>query len=132
MLDNACLDHVGIAVNSIDRALEFYKLFGVKNFKIKKLPSEMVQVCMLELDNIKLELIEPTSLDSPVSKFLKKNGEGLHQICFKVSDLGKTIKMLKQNDIKLIDGYPKDGVSGKVAFIHPKSAHGVLVELVES
>ena len=132
MLDNAYLDHVGIAVNSIDRALDFYKLLGVKNFQIKKLPSEMVKVCMLELDNIKLELIEPTSLDSPISKFLKKNGEGLHQICFKVSDLAKAIKMLKQNDIKLIDGYPKDGVSGKVAFIHPKSAHGVLVELVES
>ena len=132
MLDITHLDHVGIAVNSIDRALEFYKLLGVKNFYIKQVPSEMVKVCMLELDNIKLELIEPTSLDSPVSKFLKKNGEGLHQICFKVSDLAKTIKMLQKNDIKLVDGYPRDGVSQKIAFIHPKSAHGVLVELVES
>ena len=131
MLEKSYLDHVGVAVHSIERALEFYKLLGCKDFVIKEVPSEMVRVCLIELSNTKLELIEPTSPDSPVSKFLSKRGEGLHQICFRVSDLKEAVEMLKENNVKFIGDGPKVGAYGKVSFIHPKSAHGVLVELVE-
>ena len=129
-LDHAYLDHVGIAVHSIDKALEFYKLLGFKKFVFKEISHEKVKVCLIELKNTKIELIEPTSPDSSVSKFLKKRGEGLHQICFRVSNLKKSIEMLKKNNINLV-GEPKDGAVGRVIFIHPKSANGVLVELVE-
>lgn len=129
-LDHAYLDHVGVAVHSIDRALEFYKLLGFDKFTVKEVPNEKVRVCLIELQNTKLELIEPTSSDSPVSKFLKKRGEGLHQICFRVSNLKESVEMLKKNEVNFV-GEPVDGANGRVTFIHPKSANGVLVELTE-
>ena len=130
-LVNLTIDHIGIAVHSIENALLFYKLMGVKKYSFKEVPSEKVKVCFLSLNNIKLELIEPTDNDSAVGRFLKKRGEGLHQICFRVSNLVKTMEVLRSQGIEFVGEQMREGAEGKVSFIHPKCANGVLVELLE-
>jgi methylmalonyl-CoA/ethylmalonyl-CoA epimerase len=125
------IDHIGIAVNSIESALPFYKALGFKDIKLEIVPTEKVKVAFIEFDNHSdIELLEPTSDDSVIRKFLDKSGEGIHHICFKTKDIQKSLDSLKAEGFRLVDESPRLGAKNcKVAFIHPKAANGVLIEL---
>lgn len=125
------IDHIGIAVNSIEAALPFYKALGFKDIKLEEVPSEKVKVAFIEFDNHSdIELLEPTTDDSVIRKFLDKSGEGIHHICFKTKDIQSSLNSLKSEGFRLVDETPRLGAKNcKVAFIHPKAANGVLIEL---
>ncbi|WP_078597041.1 methylmalonyl-CoA epimerase [Evansella clarkii] len=127
------LDHIGIAVKSIDAALPFYlDHLHLKVDTIVEVPSQQVKVAFLGLGNTKLELLEPLSPSSPVAKFIEKKGEGIHHIALSVTSLQERLDQLKREGVELIDETPKEGAGGyPIAFLHPKSAGGVLVELCE-
>ena len=124
-------DHVGIAVKSIEEGAAFYKALGYEVKNIETMTSESVKVAMFELSNdSRIELLEGTSGESPISRFLNKKGPGIHHICLRVKDLRATLLKLKAQNIKLINDEPKKGAHGcEIAFVHPKSAGGVLIEL---
>ena len=126
------MDHVGIAVRSIQEALPFYKTLGLLP-SFEYIPSEKVKVACLILENgVSVELLEPTNSTSVIDKFLNKRGPGLHHICFRVKSLKTTLEILKKKGIKLIDQKPHKGAGGcLVAFVHPHATNGVLVELSE-
>lgn len=127
------LDHIGIAVESIEARKGFYELLGLQRFHVEEVESERVKVCMLFLDNqCQIELLEPTSEESPIAKFLEKRGEGIHHICLRVQNIEFKIKELVEKGITMINEQPKVGAHHcRVAFVHPKSTGGVLVELSE-
>ena len=124
------LDHIGIAVRSIDEAKKFWvDQLGMKITHIEEVPEQKVRVAMLDAG---IELLEPTSPDSPVAKFIEKRGEGLHHVTLQTGNLADRLKALKAAGVNLIDEKPRIGAGGAgIAFLHPKSAHGVLVELCE-
>lgn len=127
------IDHIGIAVKKIEDASKFHS----ENFNLKisepiEVLSQKVRVAFIEIGGVKLELIEPLGEDSPVAKFIQKRGEGLHHICFEVDDIEDALKKLKENEVRLVDEVPRIGATGKrIAFLHPESAFGVLIELKE-
>lgn len=125
------LDHIAIAVNSLDEALAFYKdQMGLECIEIEEVPEQGVRVAKLELGNTHLELLEPLSPDTPVGKFLHSRGPGLHHICVGVDNILTQLDALKTKGARLIDEQPKLGASGaRIAFVHPKSTGGVLLEL---
>jgi methylmalonyl-CoA epimerase len=125
------LDHIGIAVKSIEEAKKFWvDQLGLKIARIEEVPEQKVRVAMLDAG---IELLEPTSPDSPVAKFIEKRGEGLHHVTLQTGNLANHLKALKAAGVNLIDEKPRIGAGGAgIAFLHPKSAHGVLVELCES
>jgi methylmalonyl-CoA epimerase len=127
------IDHIGIAVKSIDEAKKFWvDTLGLKFLHVEEVPDQKVRVAMLEAGGTTIELLEPTSPDSPVQKFIEKRGEGLHHMTFRTDDLVERLKNLKNSNVELIDEQPRIGAGGAcIAFIHPKSAHGVLIELCE-
>ncbi|UTR09501.1 methylmalonyl-CoA epimerase [Evansella sp. LMS18] len=127
------LDHIGIAVKSIDDALPFYlDHLHLKVDTIVEVPTQQVKVAFLALGNTKLELLEPLSPSSPVAKFIEKKGEGIHHMALSVTSLQERLDQLKREGVQLIDETPKEGAGGyPIAFLHPKSAGGVLVELCE-
>jgi methylmalonyl-CoA epimerase len=127
------IDHVGIAVKSIDEAKKFWiETLGLKLSRVEEVPEQKVRVAMLQAGEMTIELLEPTSPDSPIQRFLEKRGEGLHHLTFRTNDLTEHIEKFKGAYIGLIDEQPRTGAGGaKIAFIHPKYAHGVLVELCE-
>ncbi len=124
------LDHIGIAVKSIEEAKKFWvDQLGLKITHIEEVPEQKVRVAMLDAG---IELLEPTSPDSPVAKFIEKRGEGLHHVTLQTGNLADRLKTLKAAGVNLIDEKPRTGAGGAgIAFLHPKSAHGVLVELCE-
>ena len=126
------LEHIGIAVTNLDEALIFYEeAFGFKAESIITLEERNVRAAFLSLGNTKIELLEPFG-EGALSRFLEKRGEGLHHITFKVSDIYGSLKKLKEMGIRLVDEVPRTGAEGGlVAFLHPKSARNVLVELCE-
>jgi methylmalonyl-CoA/ethylmalonyl-CoA epimerase len=127
------LDHIGIAVKDIDATLKTLALLGLTPSERGVVPQFHVEVCMLALGNTKLELLQPTGSDSPIAKFLDRRGEGLHHIALSVPDVRQTLTELKAQGVKLIDEAPRVGFGGhRVAFIHPHSTHGVLIELVQA
>ena len=127
------IDHVGIAVKSIDEAKKFWvDTLGLKLSRIEEVPGQKVRVAILEAGGTTIELLEPTSPDSPVQRFIEKRGEGLHHLTLQTDNLAERLKKLKAANVGLIDEQPRIGAGGaKIAFLHPKSAHGVLVELCE-
>jgi methylmalonyl-CoA epimerase len=127
------IDHVGIAVKSIDEAKKFWvDTLGLKLSHIEEVPEQKVRVAILIAGDTTIELLEPTSPDSPVQRFIEKRGEGLHHLTLQTDNLAERIKKLKAAKVGLIDEQPRVGADGaKIAFLHPKSAHGVLVELCE-
>ncbi|TET36354.1 MAG: methylmalonyl-CoA epimerase [Planctomycetota bacterium] len=131
MLNN--VDHIGIAVKSIDSALAFYKdVLGLELHGVEEVPSQKVRVAFTEIGGVHLEFVEATSDDSPIAKFIEKKGEGFQHIAFAVDDLAGKLAALKEKGIRLIDESPRPGAGGKnIAFIHPKATNGVLVELCE-
>jgi len=127
------VDHVAIAVNNLDEALQIYeRVLGLKLEKVRMVEQQNVKVALLLAGEVKIELLEPTDAESTVAKFLEKRGEGVHHIALSVSDIENHLKELKKKGIVLIDEKPRIGAEGgKIAFIHPKSTKNVLIELVE-
>jgi methylmalonyl-CoA/ethylmalonyl-CoA epimerase len=125
------LDHVAIAVKDLDKAISLYRdVLGLELAEIEEVPEQQVRTAIFGHGMGRVELICPTSTDTGVAKFLEKRGEGLHHICLEVDDIEATLAALKAKGAPLIDETPKPGAGGaKVAFIHPKGSHGVLVEL---
>ncbi len=126
------IDHIGIAVKNLDEAVDLYKKLGFEVKEIEEVPEQKVKVAMLPVGESKIELLEATSEDSPIAKFIERRGEGVHHIAINVSDIEKALQNAKEKGLQLIDEKPRIGAGGKkVAFIHPKSTKGVLLELVE-
>lgn len=127
------LDHIGIAVTSIEAALAVWRdLLGLKLVGIKDVPHQKVRVAMLELGETHVELLEALSDDGTIKKFIDRRGEGLHHVSIEVTAIEEHLERLKQRGVQLIDAVPRPGAAAaKVAFIHPQSMTGVLVELCE-
>lgn len=127
------IHHIGIATNGIDGAAELWRdLLDLRADHVEDVPNQKVRVCMLPLGDSRLELLEPTSSDSPISKFLGKRGGGIHHLAVSVQDIRTALRDLKAKGAKLIDEEPRTGAGGcLVAFIHPSSTGGVLLELVQ-
>ena len=125
------LDHVAIAVHDLEKAIAFYeKAFGLRLAEIEEVKEQKVRTAIFGHGLGRIELICPTEPDTGVAKFLQKRGEGLHHICIEVDDIEASLRELKAQGCPLIDEVPKIGAGGaKIAFIHPKGAHGVLTEL---
>ena len=125
------LDHVAIAVKDLDRAIATYRdAFGLELAHVEEVPEQQVRAAIFGHGMGRIELICPTDAASGVARFLQKRGEGLHHLCVEVDDLEATLAGLKARGAQLIDETPRPGAGGaKVAFIHPKGAHGVLTEL---
>ena len=127
------IEHLGIATRRIDEAIGFWRdALGLKVVHTEEVAEQGVRVAMLPLGESRVELLEPTGADSPIAKFLEKRGPGLHHIAVRVDDIRATLAQLKEQGVRLIDETPRTGAGGcLVAFVHPSSANGVLLELVE-
>jgi len=127
------IDHIGIAVKSIEKASElFCNKLGLKVEGEEIIEEQKVKVAFLPLGDSELEFLESTSPDGPIAKFIEKRGEGIQHIAFRVDNLKKALENIKEKDIILIDEKPRYGAGGaKIAFLHPKSTNGILIELCE-
>ena len=126
------VDHIAIVVRSIEEALQVYEgALGFELTEVKEMPEQAVRIAFLPVGESEIELVEPLTADSGVARFLEKRGEGLHHICFEVDDIEVALQDLAAQGVRLIDRQPRRGAHGRVAFLHPKSAHGVLIELIE-
>ena len=128
------INHIGIAVQSIDAVIPFYRdQLGMMFTGKEDVAEQKVRVAMLCVGESKIELLEPLSSDSPVAKFLEKNGQGIHHVAYEVEDINAAIAKLASEGCRMIDEKPRQGAHGAlIAFIHPKSSHGVLTELCQS
>ncbi len=126
------IDHIAIVVEDLERALGVYRdALGMTVTDVREMPEQDVKMAFLPTGDSEIELLEPINPDSGIARYLAKRGEGLHHICLEVDDIEATLADLKDRGAQLIDETPKRGAYGKIAFIHPKGAHGVLIELVE-
>ncbi len=129
------IDHIAIIVRNIEQALVFYRdTLGITIGEIKEVPTEQVRIAFLSTGGpggSEIELIEPTSTDSSLSKFLEKRGEGLHHICLEVDDIDAALAEMQEKGTPVLDKQPRIAAEGRAIFIHPKAANGVLLELVE-
>jgi methylmalonyl-CoA epimerase len=125
------IDHLGIAVRDLEAAIATYKTLGLAAEDVCEVPSERVRVAFLPIGESRLELLAPTSPDSPIARFLEKR-KGLHHVCFLVDDLDAALADLKARGVALLDQQPRPGAFGsRVAFLHPSAGDGVLLELKE-
>jgi methylmalonyl-CoA/ethylmalonyl-CoA epimerase len=124
------IDHIGIAVRSIDTARNYYeKTLGMSCEGIEVVESQKVKTAFFTIGETHIELLEPTSDDSPIAKFLERNGEGIHHIAYETDDISRQLDLASEAGCRLINETPIEGAGGKmVAFLHPKSTHGVLTE----
>ena len=125
--------HLGYAVENIEAVARFYEEhFGARVGEPEEVEEQGIVAMMFEVGESTIELVQPTRPDSPVGKFLEKRGEGFHHVAFQVNDLEAALRELKENGVELIDEEPRIGAGGtRMAFLHPRGAHGVLTELVE-
>ena len=129
----ATIDHLGIAVRSLAGSKGIYQKLGLSLSPEELVEGEQVRVVMIPVGESRLELLEPTSDDSVIAKFLAKRGEGLHHVCLRVPDLAAAVKKLRQDGVRLVTEEIKMGAGGhRYVFVHPSSAGGVLLELVEA
>lgn len=127
------IDHVGVAVEDIDAALDFFQqVFGTLAAQVEDLPDQGVRATLIQVGQTRLELLEPTSPDSAVGRFIASKGQGLHHLALNVSGIQEKLDALDRRGLRLVDKQPRPGLSGNIAFIHPSSVFGVLTELVES
>jgi methylmalonyl-CoA/ethylmalonyl-CoA epimerase len=127
------IDHLGIAVKSLAASKSFYEKLGLSISAEEVVESEQVRLVMIPLSDSRLELLEPTSESSPIAKFISKRGEGLHHVSLRVPDLSAIVEKLKKDGVRLVSNEIKVGAGGhRYVFVHPNSAGGVLLELVES
>jgi methylmalonyl-CoA/ethylmalonyl-CoA epimerase len=125
------IDHIGIAVNSIEESLKFWEgTLGVKCAGVETVEDQKVKTAFLPIKESELELLEATSPESPVAKFIEKKGEGIHHVAIRVDNLEEALSELKKKGVKLIDETPRKGAGGAmIAFLHPKATGGILLEL---
>ena len=127
------VDHLGMAVHSIEEASRLYRdVLGLPSEGVEEIPDQNVRVAFFPLGEVRIELLEPTSDDSPIAKFLQKKGPGLHHVAYRVDDLPATLASLESAGIRLIDETTRPGAHGMlIAFAHPKSTGGVLMEFCQ-
>lgn len=127
------IDHIGIAVKNLAAAIKFYEeMLGLKATGTEVVEEQKVKVAFLPVEDSEVELLESTSPDGPIARFIEKNGEGIQHIAFRVENLEEKLTELKNKGVRLIDEKPRYGAGGgKIAFLHPKSTSGTLVELCE-
>jgi methylmalonyl-CoA/ethylmalonyl-CoA epimerase len=127
------IDHIAIVVDDIDAALDFWRdALGLELTHVEDVPEQQAAVAFLPTGQSEVELVKPTAETSGVARYLRKRGPGIHHICFEVEDIAQTLAVLKARGVRLIDETPRIGTGGKkIAFVHPESTHGVLVELYE-
>lgn len=126
------IDHIGIVVEDIAKALQVYQSgLGLPLMEVLEVPDQQVKVAFLPLGESNLELVQPTSDDTGIARYLARRGEGIHHICIEVEDIDAALKRLMDRGVQLIDETPRQGAHGLVAFVHPRGAHGVLIELLE-
>ncbi|QOI96124.1 MAG: methylmalonyl-CoA epimerase [Flammeovirgaceae bacterium] len=127
------LEHIGIAVKNLEQANKlFANLLGREHYKIESVESEGVKTSFFELGGVKIELLEATTTNSAINKFIEKRGEGIHHLAFEVEDIRASIKHYQQLGFQLIGNEPKKGADNKlICFLHPKSTQGVLIELCQ-
>ena len=127
------VDHIAIAVNDADRALENYKkILKIDKIDVEEVPNEKVKVVMLNLEDTRLELIEPLEDTSPISKFLKERGEGIHHIAITADEIENDVSHAKENGMRFLGELRAGSYGRKITFIHPKSLNGVLVEFCQA
>ncbi|MCW8894029.1 MAG: methylmalonyl-CoA epimerase [Deltaproteobacteria bacterium] len=127
------INHIGIAVKSLDASIPFYRDHLGMNYEgSEEVAEQKVKVAMLQVGESRIELLEPTADDSPVAKFLEKNGEGIHHIAYEVEDIETTLSDMKEKGVRLIDETPRHGAHNSlIAFLHPKATGGVLTEICQ-
>ena len=129
------IDHVAIIVQNIEQALIFYRdTLGIIPSEIKEVPTEQVRIAFLPMGGpggSEIELIEPTTADSSLTKFLNKRGEGLHHICLEVDDIDAALAEMQEKGAPVLDKQPRMAAEGRAIFVHPRAANGVLLELLE-
>jgi methylmalonyl-CoA/ethylmalonyl-CoA epimerase len=127
------IEHIGIAVKNLEEAIKYYEdVLGLKCYAVEKVEDQKVKTAFFQIGETKVELLETTDPEGPIGKFIEKRGEGIHHLAFAVNNLPSALNELKEKEIKLIDVSPRRGAEGlDIAFIHPKSTHGVLTELCE-
>jgi len=127
------IEHIGIAVNNLEDAIGFYEnVLGLKCYKIEEVADQRVRTAFLMVGETKIELLESTDPDGPIGKFIEKRGEGIHHIAFAVENIEEHLAHAESTGVKLIDSSPRKGAEGlEIAFLHPKSASGVLIEFCE-
>ena len=125
------VEHIGIAVQDLGPAIDFYGgALGLRLHEIEEVAEQMVRVAILQAGETRIELLQSTSPEGPVGRFIEKRGEGIHHLCFETDDLERALAQLKAAGVRLIDEQPRIGAGGRrVAFVNPRSAHGVLIEL---
>ncbi len=127
------IDHVGIAVHDIEETMKFFnEVFDIPAADIIELPDQSVKGALLSIGQTRLELLQPTSAESPVGRFLERRGEGLHHLALKVDNVTEKLEILKSKGLELVDKEPRSGLSGTIAFVNPRSVHGILTELVQT
>ncbi len=127
------IHHIGIAVNKLDEAVKVYETF-LKDVEpeFEEVESQKVKVAVIALGDSRIELLEPTADDSPIAQFMLKKGSGIHHLCIEVDDVKKSLSALEEKGYRLIDKEPREGAMGmQIAFVHPKSTGGVLLELCQ-
>ncbi|MAN59168.1 MAG: methylmalonyl-CoA epimerase [Flavobacteriaceae bacterium] len=127
------IEHIGIAVKNLEEANKIYtSLLGASPYKTETVASEGVSTSFFKCGQSKIELLEATNADSPIAKFIEKRGEGIHHLAFSVANIEEEVARLKTEGFQVLNETPKKGADGKlVVFLHPKSAHGVLIELCQ-
>ena len=127
------IDHIGIAVKNLKETLEFYEeVLGIKSVGTEVVEEQKVRVAFLPTGDTEIELLESTEEDGPIAKFIEKRGEGIQHIAYRVDNIEKSIEELKEKGLRMIDEKPRYGAGGaRIAFLHPKSTFGVLIELCE-
>lgn len=128
------IEHIGIAVSNLEDAIGFYeKVLDLKCYNIEIVPDQKVRTAFFRIGQTKIELLESTDPEGPIGKFIDKKGEGIHHIAFAVNNIEDQLKYAEEKGIRLIDSNPRKGAEGlDIAFLHPKSASGVLIELCEN
>jgi methylmalonyl-CoA/ethylmalonyl-CoA epimerase len=127
------INHIGIAVRSLEETLPFYRdNLGMVLKGVEEVAEQKVRVAMLQIGESKIELLEPTADDSPIARFLEKNGPGIHHLAYEVDHIESAIARLAEDGVRMIDAVPRNGAHGtRIAFIHPKGSNGVLTELCQ-
>jgi methylmalonyl-CoA/ethylmalonyl-CoA epimerase len=127
------IEHIGIAVKSLDESIRFYEeVLGLQCYNIEEVKDQKVRTAFFQVGDTKIELLESTEEDGPIGKFIEKKGEGIHHIAYAVENIEEKLKTAEEQGVRLIDKQPRKGAEGlDIAFIHPKSTHGVLTELCE-
>ena len=127
------IEHLGIAVSDLDASIALFEtLLGTPCYKIERVESELVNTAFFQVGESKIELLQATNPESAIGKFLEKRGQGIHHIAFEVDDIDSELERLKSEGFELIHATPKDGADNKrIAFLHPKSTNGVLIELCQ-